>query len=404
MATPTDQNDMMKRITATAIAAGPICSNMSIRSRPPPPSVCANAGALISSIVRPAPAIRPNCIFRTSIAPLQKNETDRPAGGRSSYIALLQRELYRDRHDDRHRNAVQQCRGEYPLTHCVECRLIEQRDRAQYLCVFHRAVGADGRLDDHDALHARGLRDRRVDGTNVARLLRRLDVAADAHRRRRWRRGRRRFGNAAGDAAGNAADDAAFDTSRALEAGFETGLGFDLFRRFERRRIGADVHRRGRSLRLGRWWWRWRRRWRWWSRYERHHRGRRRHHAGRHQRDDHQSCDDRRLKQHGEWHRVPHLVAHLDRRIDDITEHVAWHYSSSTAHPSTPLGIALSNVERANKDRRLLPRRTERASVLGSLRTDPSTGTKSSTKGGLVFQLDTGIAALLPAIHALQVS
>ncbi len=35
MATPTDQNDMMKRITATAIPNGLIVWNISIRSRPP---------------------------------------------------------------------------------------------------------------------------------------------------------------------------------------------------------------------------------------------------------------------------------------------------------------------------------------------------------------------------------
>ena len=51
----------------------------------------------------------------------------------------------------------------YPLPHRVERRLIEQRNRAQHLRVLHRAIGADGGLDDDDALHARRLRDRRID-------------------------------------------------------------------------------------------------------------------------------------------------------------------------------------------------------------------------------------------------
>ena len=38
-----------------------------------------------------------------------------------------QREVHGDRHDHRHRHAVEQRRRELPLTHGVECRLIEQR-------------------------------------------------------------------------------------------------------------------------------------------------------------------------------------------------------------------------------------------------------------------------------------
>ncbi len=61
MATPIDQNDMMNSTTATPQATAPICSNMSIRSRPPPS--CANAGVLSASI--PSPAYATCRIFRT---------------------------------------------------------------------------------------------------------------------------------------------------------------------------------------------------------------------------------------------------------------------------------------------------------------------------------------------------
>ncbi len=57
-----------------------------------------------------------------------------------------------------------------PLLHRVERRLVEQRDRAQHLRVLDAAVGADRRLDDHDALHARRLRDRRIDRLDVLDL------------------------------------------------------------------------------------------------------------------------------------------------------------------------------------------------------------------------------------------
>jgi hypothetical protein len=58
--------------------------------------------------------------------------------------------------------------------------------------------------------------------------------------------------------------------------------------------------------------------------------------------------------EHGEWHRVPHLVAHLDGWIDDITEHVAWHYSSYLS-------------QNGGKDRRLSLRLPKGASTFGSL-------------------------------------
>ena len=55
MATPTDQNDMMNSTTAMASATGPICSNISMKSMPPPS--WANAGVLTSRAPRPANAI-----------------------------------------------------------------------------------------------------------------------------------------------------------------------------------------------------------------------------------------------------------------------------------------------------------------------------------------------------------
>src|SRR5262252_6236925 len=61
---------------------------------------------------------------------------------------LLQSEIDCDGHDDRHRYAVQQCRRELPLLHRIERRLIQQRDRAEYLGFLDPAIGADGRLDD----------------------------------------------------------------------------------------------------------------------------------------------------------------------------------------------------------------------------------------------------------------
>ena len=55
--------------------------------------------------------------------------------GRSSdgliMASLGQRELHRDRHDHRHRHAVEQRRRVLPLAHRVKRRLIEQRDRSQ---------------------------------------------------------------------------------------------------------------------------------------------------------------------------------------------------------------------------------------------------------------------------------
>src|SRR5215470_12833662 len=54
---------------------------------------------------------------------------------------LLQREIDGDRHDDRHRDAVQQRRRELPLLDRIERRLIQQWDRAENLRFFYAAVG-----------------------------------------------------------------------------------------------------------------------------------------------------------------------------------------------------------------------------------------------------------------------
>ena len=98
--------------------------------------------------------------LRRGYAPLLpvKADADRPS---------LQREIDRDRHDDRHGDAVEQRRRELPLLDCVERRLVEQRNRPQNFGVLDPAVGADGRLDDDDALHAGGLGDRRIDRIDV---------------------------------------------------------------------------------------------------------------------------------------------------------------------------------------------------------------------------------------------
>ena len=132
--------------------------------------------------------------------------------------------------------------------HCVERRRVEQRNRAQHARILHRATGADGGLDDHDALNARRLRDRGIHRVDVLELLRRLDVAADAHRLRGRGRGRRRgLGDAAGDAADDAAGESAVDTADlTFEAGLDAGLGLDFTGRFHRGggRVDLDLGRR----------------------------------------------------------------------------------------------------------------------------------------------------------------
>src|ERR1051325_5573831 len=132
IATPTDQNDMMNRTTATPIAVGPIEENMSIRLRPPPPppppASCANAGLPRSTRASAAPETCPNCrIFRASITCPPKNGrepgSEPETGGQR--VFLTQRELHRDCHDDGHGHTVEQCRGELPLFDRVERGLVE---------------------------------------------------------------------------------------------------------------------------------------------------------------------------------------------------------------------------------------------------------------------------------------
>src|SRR5688572_2600274 len=108
---------MMNRMMATPQATAPICSNMPMRSRPPPS--CANAGVASASI--PSPAYATCEIFRTFI-------TASSAKWLKSIGGLAECELHRDGHDDRHRDAIQQGRREHPLPHRVERRLVEQRD------------------------------------------------------------------------------------------------------------------------------------------------------------------------------------------------------------------------------------------------------------------------------------
>ena len=164
---------------------------------------------------------------------------------------------------------------------------IERSTRASCTLPF----GADGRLDDHDALHARRLGDRRIDRLDVLGLHRRLDVAADAHRRaaaaaavaaalragRRRRRRRRRRERR--PRRRRRARSSCRGGSGLISFGASIGAAFGLTSHRLRRR-GLRRRRRGRR--------RWRRRRR--RRHERHHRGRRRQHVGRHQRND----DDQR--------------------------------------------------------------------------------------------------------------
>src|SRR5918994_4244785 len=176
MATPIDHIDMMNRTNATALPTQVIWCHISIRFRPPSPIVLSS-------------------------------------GVSYRFSCLLQRELNGDGHDDRYGNAVEQRRRELPLAYGIERRVVEQRNRPEHLRIGDLATRTDRRLDDHDPLDARRLRDGRIRRTHILGLHRRLDVAADAHRcggRRRWRRG---FRQAADDAAHHTAGDASFDTA-----------------------------------------------------------------------------------------------------------------------------------------------------------------------------------------------
>src|SRR5436190_223453 len=96
IATPKEIIDMMTRMNAIALATSPMSPHILIRS--------------ISPIL------------------LRYRENFRTTSAFPHYCRSLQREVHGDRHDDRHRHAVQQGRCELPLLDGVESRLIEQRD------------------------------------------------------------------------------------------------------------------------------------------------------------------------------------------------------------------------------------------------------------------------------------
>src|SRR3989454_480490 len=176
MATPNDHIDMKKSMKATPLATNPICCHIAIKSTVHPPS----------------------------------RQGHRFAGSDRRWIPpLLKREVHGDRHDDRHRHAVEQRRRELPLFHRIERRRVEQWDRPEHFGLFDLTVGPDHRFDDDDALHPGRPRDRRIFRLHVFNLRRGLDVAADAHRRRRRRRRRRRGGRRGGGGGGGGGGGAA---------------------------------------------------------------------------------------------------------------------------------------------------------------------------------------------------
>src|SRR5688572_21247841 len=257
MATPTDQNDMISRMMATAHAVGPIAPNISMMSIPAAAgSSWANAGTLRATNASAANATCPiRRIFPTPITQSSasvRNRSKLPGGD------LIQSELDGDGHDDGHGHVVEQRRRVLPLPDGVDGRLVEERDRTKDAHVLHFAVHADGRLEDHDSLYARGLGNRRIDRIDLLQLSRLLDLPADAHRGRRGRRRWwRRLGQAANDSADDATGDTAFDADVPLKAGVPRHLRLDFLRGLDRCRVRIhDFHRLGRRLRRRR-----RRRW-----------------------------------------------------------------------------------------------------------------------------------------------
>src|SRR5262245_21315666 len=119
MATPKEIIDIMTRMTPIALATHPICSHMCIRS------------------IRPSSGA-----WKKPESNLAENR-------------LLQYEIDRDGHDDRDGHVIEQRWSELPLLHRVERRLIEEGLATENLGFLDAAVRANGRLDDHDALHAR---------------------------------------------------------------------------------------------------------------------------------------------------------------------------------------------------------------------------------------------------------
>ncbi len=45
----------------------------------------------------------------------------------------------------------------------------------------------------------------------------------------------------------------------------------------------------------------------------------------RQQRNDDYRRDEDRVNKDGQWNRIPLLTAHLDRRVDNVAEHITWH-------------------------------------------------------------------------------
>src|SRR5687767_8333507 len=135
MATPTDQNDMISRMIATAHAVGPIAPNISMMSMPAAAgSSWANAGALRAAN---ASAANATCPIRR-IVPTPITESSASVRNRSLPGGdLIQSELYGDRHDHGHRHVVEQGRRVLPLPDGVDRGLIEQRNRTEDSHVLH---------------------------------------------------------------------------------------------------------------------------------------------------------------------------------------------------------------------------------------------------------------------------
>src|SRR6185503_8488672 len=207
--------------------------------------------------------------------------------------------------------------------------------------ILHSPVRPDDRLDDHHALHAGGLGDRRIDRRDVLEFGRLLDLTADAHGLCRGRGRRRRFRQSTDNTTDDASGHTTFN-ARTFEVGVH-GLRLDFLRRLGRSRVRVHnfhrLHFRGLRRRWWRRWWRWRRG----RSYERHHRGRRGQRFERHQRNDDKRRDHRRFNEDRRTHRVTLLIAKLDGGIDDVAEHafITWHgYSTSLESPAQPRGAA----------------------------------------------------------------
>src|SRR5206468_12196143 len=95
---------------------------------------------------------------------------------------MLECELHRDRHDDRHRNAVQKCRCVSPLPHGNERRLIAQWHRSQHARRLDDAARVDDGFDDDESFDMTRLRELRIDRRDVDDLARLADAYVEPHR------------------------------------------------------------------------------------------------------------------------------------------------------------------------------------------------------------------------------